>query len=216
MRLRVFWMFLGALLVVATFTFPSWQPIIENRGPVPDEAFPGLAPQLQGDFVNLPQEQQQAYLAFAEEDPAKALAMVNAALTPPTSLDEEQQAMPELSTPITVASGTFQRINAIRWGQGTINIYRDASNALTMRLEDFRVLNGPDLRVYLSAADAPRTSEEMTAGSIEAVDVGSLLATNGNQNYTLPSLDLIQYRSVVVYSQSLELVYTYAPLFVRQ
>lgn len=166
--------------------------------------------------MSLPQEQQREYLAFAEEDASKALAMVTAALTPSNPLDEEQQAMPELNAPVTVASGTFQRINAIRWGQGTVNIYRDAANALTMRLEDFRTLNGPNLRVYLSAADAPRTMEEMMAGSLEAVDVGALLAVTGSQNYTLPAVDLVQFRSVVIFSQSLELVYTYAPLFVRQ
>ena len=216
MRLRVLWMFLGALLVAATFTFPLWLPIVENRGAAPVEAFPGLAVQLQDDFLSLPQEQQRAYLAFAEQDTARALAMVTAALSPRTELSEEEQAMPALDSPTTVASGTFQRIDAIRWAQGTVNIYQDANNTLTMRLEDFSMLPAPDLRLFFSAAETPQTSEEMTMADVEPVDIAPLRATNGSQNYPLPDVDLTQFRSVVIYSPSLDLVYTYAPLFVRQ
>lgn len=216
MRLRVLWMFLGALLVAVTFTFPYWLPIVENRAAAPVEAFPGLAPQLQDDFLSLPQEQQRAYLAFDQTDHAKALTMLTAALSPRTSLPEEDQAMPDMSAPVTVASGTFQQINAIRWAQGTVNIYQDGSNALTMRFENFSMLNAPNVRVYLSAAEAPQTSAEMYVEGTEQVDIAPLLASEGSQNYILPDVDLTQYRSVVIYSQSLDLVYSYAPLFLRQ
>jgi hypothetical protein len=216
MRLRVLWMVLGALLVAATFTFPLWLPILENRGAAPVEAFPDLATQLQDDFLNLPQEQQRAYLAFDAQDHAKALEMVTAALAPRTTLSDEEQAMPELNAPTMVASGTFQRVDAVRWAQGTVNIFRDANNALTMRLEGFSMLNAPNLRVYLSAAEAPQTQSEMTVTEIEPVDIAPLRATDGSQIYPLPDVDLALYRSVVVYSQSLDLIYTYAPLFTRQ
>lgn len=216
MRLRVLWMLLGAVLVVATFTFPMWQPIVDNRPVAPDEAFPGLDLQLQDDFQNLPQEQQRAYLAFQEQDAQKALAMVSAALLPRTELPEEDSAMPELTSPVTVASGTFQQISPIRGAQGTVNIYRDAANVLTMRFEGFSMVNGPNLRVILSATEAPGESADLTANGIDPIDAGALLATNGGQNYTLPSLDLTEYRSVVIMSETLDLIYTYAPLFVRQ
>ncbi len=217
MRLRLFLMLLGAALVVATFTFPYWQPILENRVAAPEEAFPGLAADLQDDFLSLPQEQQRAYLAFAESDRPRALAMVAAALAPRTQLSEEDQAMPELVAPVTVASGTFQPINAVRWGQGTVTIYEDASSALTMRFEGYSMLSGPDLHVYLSAADTPTSLANMTVADVAPLDIGILKASDGSQNYTLPAdTDLSLYRSVVVYSQSLDLIYTYAPLFVRQ
>lgn len=216
MRLRVLWIFLGALLVVATFTFPLWLPIVENRGAAPVEAFPGLAPQLQNDFLSLPQEQQRAYLAFAEQDRSKALEMVTAALAPRTSLSEEDQEMPVLDSPTTVASGTFQRIDPVRSALGTIDIYRDANNSLTMRFEDFSMNNAPNARVFFSAAETPQTWAEMTVGEIQPVDIAPLRATDGSQNYSLPSIDLTQFRSVVIYSPTLDLVYTYAPLFVRQ
>lgn len=216
MRLRVLWMFLGALLVVATFTFPLWLPIVENRAAVPEEAFPGLAAQLQDDFLSLPQEQQRAYLTFAAQDPAKALEMVTAALSPRTSLSDGEKEMPALDSPTTVASGTFQRIDPVRWALGTLNIFQDANNSLTMRFEDFSMYNAPNARVFLSAAETPQTFAEMTVGDIAPVDIAPLRATDGSQNYPLPTVDLAQFRSVVIYSPSLDLVYTYAPLFVRQ
>ncbi|MBI1258338.1 MAG: hypothetical protein GC204_12775 [Chloroflexi bacterium] len=217
MRLRIFLMLLGAVLVVATFTFPLWQPIVENRGPVAAEAFPGLDPRLQSDFVRFPQEQQRAFLALAQTDPDKALAMVTAALSPRILVPTDQQAMPELNAPVTVASGTFQQINAIQYGQGTVNIFQDATNALTMRFDGFSVMNGPDLHIYLTAADAPKTSADMTVNGVDKLDVGTLQSSYGGQNYPLVSIDdLSQYHSVVIYSPSLDLIYTYAPLFVRQ
>ncbi len=217
MRLRIFLMLLGAVLVAATFTFPLWQPIVERRGPGTVEAFPGLAPQLQSDFLTFPQEQQRAFLDFNQRDPAKALAMVTAALAPRLLVPTDQQAMPELNAPVTIGSGTFQQINAIQYGQGTANIFQDATNALTMRFDGFSMLNGPDLHVYLTAADAPKTSAEMSANGIDKLDVGALQSSYGGQNYPVTDVtDLTQYHSVVIYSPSLDLIYTYAPLFVRQ
>jgi hypothetical protein len=183
----------------------------------PVEAFPGLAAELQDDFLSLPQEQQRAYLDFDRQDHVKALAMISAALPPRVALSDEDQAMPEMNAPVTVASGAFQSINAVRWGQGTITIYQDASNALTMRLEGFSMPNGPDLHVYLSAADAPAAFANMTVGGVAPVDIGLLKAPIGSQNYPIPGdVDLAQFRSIVIYSPSLDLIYTHAPLFVRQ
>ncbi len=218
MRLRITLMLLGAVLVVAVFTFPQWQPILENRDPAQAEAFPGLPAEWQTAFLSLPQEQQNAYLAFNTLDHNKAMAMVVAALSPRVPPPTEDQMMPELNTPVTVGSGTFGKIDAVRWGQGTINIYRDASDALTLRLEGFSMQNGPtDLRLYLSAADAPQTFAAMKPGDLDPLEIGVLKTSYGNQNYTLPSdANLPAYRSVVIYSPSLDLVYTYAPLFVRQ
>jgi hypothetical protein len=218
MRLRLFLVLLGAVLVVATYTFPVWQPILEQRGAAPVEAFPGLPSQLQSAFLSFPPEQQRAFLAFAEQDQGKALTMVIAALAPRVSLPDDEQEMPELSAPTLVASGTFQRIDAIRWAQGTVNIFRDSSNILTLRIEDLSMLAGPELHVELSAADAPTSDlASMTVNEVVPLDVGLLKASDGDQNYQLPDgTDLSQYRSVVIYSPSLDLVYSYAPLFVRQ
>ncbi len=217
MRLRIFLMLLGAVLVVATFTFPLWQPYVQSQAVPQAEAFPGLAQNLQSDFVSLPPEQQRAYRAYAEQDRANAVQMVTAALSPRSPLPDDDQAMPEMNSPVTIGSGTFQQIDAVRRAQGTVNIYQGSDNALLMRFEDFNMPNGPDLNVYLSAAQDPKTFADMTVGDLEPLEIDPLKTNVGNQNYELPNgTDLQQYHSVVIYSSSLDLVYSDAPLFLRQ
>ena len=122
-----------------------------------------------------------------------------------------------MNAPVTVASGTFQQIDAVRWGQGTVNIYQDASNALTMRFE------GPQhaqrTRPARLSLRRRRTQNfaEMTANGVDPVDVGALQSQRRQPELSARQIDhLAQYRSVVIYSPSLDLIYTYAPLFVRQ
>ncbi len=143
--------------------------------------------------------------------------MVTAALSPRSPLPDDDQAMPEMNSPVTVGSGTFQQIDAVRRAQGTVNIYQEADNTMRMRFEDFNMPNGPDLNVYLSAAQQPTTFAEMTVADLEPLEIDPLKTNVGNQNYDLPTgIDLQQYHSVVIYSPSLDLVYSNAPLFLRQ
>ncbi len=217
MRLRIFLMLLGAVLVVATFTFPLWQPYVLSQAVPQAEAFPGLASNLQNDFLSLPPEQQRAYRTYAEQDRAKAVQMVTAALSPRSPLPDADQAMPEMNSPVTVGSGTFQQIDAVRRAQGTVNIYQQADNTLLMRFEDFNMPNGPDLNVYLSAAQDPKTFADMTVADLEPLEIDPLKSNLGSQNYDLPTgTDFQQYHSVVIYSTSLDLVYSDAPLYLRQ
>lgn len=62
----------------------------------------------------------------------------------------------------------------------------------SVRFEDFRTSNGPDLRVYLVPSDAN--------GVDDAIDLGPLKGNVGNQNYALPpEVDLTQYSRVLVW-----------------
>ncbi len=215
MRLRLLLMVVGAILVVATYTFPLWQPIVQQEASVQEIAFPGLALDLQDDFLSLAPEQQRAYITLRETDPVRALGMVNAALQPRRLAPEDDDEMPEMNAPITAATGTFLTLDPIRTARGTATIFQQADNTLLMRFEDFAMTNAPDVRVFLSPASEPQTPEEMRANET-AVEVEPLRGSVGNQNYTLPNnVDLSLVRSVVIYSAELDLIYTYAPLFVR-
>ncbi len=217
MRLRILLMLLGAALVVATFTYPLWQPYAQSQVVAQNAAFPGLAANLQDDFMSLPQEQQRAYQTIAAQDQDKAVKMVTAALSPRSPLPDDDKAMPEMNSPVTIGSGTFQRIDAIRRAQGAVNIYQTSDNLKLMRFEDFNMPDGPDLTVYFSAAQEPTTFADMTVGELDPLEIELLKTNTGEQNYDLPtSLDVQQYHSVVIYSPSLDLIYTYAPLFLRQ
>ena len=66
-----------------------------------------------------------------------------------------------------------------------------------LRLEDFMVENGPDLRVYLSTA--PSDSESAAFGN-DFIDLGALKGNVGNQNYRIPTgADLDTVNSAVIW-----------------
>jgi hypothetical protein len=220
MRLRVVLVLIGALLVAATYTFPLWQPILSPQaGSSADTAFPGLSGELAQTFAILPAEQQEAYLAVADEDLARGLAMVTSALSPRQEAPEDDEELPTLIDPLIVAVGAFARLDAIRWGQGEATVYLSSNEPPLLRLDNFSVANGPDLRLAFSPAVQPTTPFDMrqpSETSSGAVEIGSLKGVYGSQNFTLPAgLDVRQFGSLVIYSQSLDMIYTIAPLFIR-
>jgi hypothetical protein len=72
-----------------------------------------------------------------------------------------------------------------------------------LRLEDFKVTNGPDLYVYLA------TDKQAS----DFVDLGKLKANNGNQNYDIPEgTDLSKYSTVVVWCKQFSVLFGSAEL----
>ena len=85
-------------------------------------------------------------------------------------------------------------------GMGTATVYRLADGSVVLRFENFAVLNGPDLHVYLATQDpVPNTVGVELEG---AIDLGQLKGNIGDQNYTLPSgFDPKTFKSVVIWCQ---------------
>ena len=72
-----------------------------------------------------------------------------------------------------------------------------------LRFEDLQTINGPDLHIYLST--------ELDAG--DAVDLGSIRATEGNVNYTIPAgTDTSKYRNVLIWCRPFGVLFSYAQL----
>jgi hypothetical protein len=220
MRYRLLLITIGAVLVALTFTFPSWFQFFQREQPVAQqEVFPGLSADMQLVFQALPPDQQAAYRAIAEEDRAKAVAMIEAALQPGIPAPTEQQAMPEMAGAEAIATGEFTRIDAIRWAQGNITIYQQADESKILRFEPFSIANGPGLRVAL-ALTPPAPVDEMDEPTspidyilVNGLDLGPLWGTSGNQNYDIaPEIDVTQYDRVVIFSPTLEMIYSIAPL----
>ena len=70
--------------------------------------------------------------------------------------------------------------------------------AAYLRFEDFQVLNGPDLHVWLVGDDP--VADTVGVEPAVYVDLGALTGNIGDQNYTIPAdLDLSQYKSVVIW-----------------
>jgi hypothetical protein len=208
MRFRLFIILFGAALVVATYSFPLWRPLLVND--VVNEAFPGLSADLQAAFTALTPAEQAAFRQMAEEDRDMAITMVEAALQAPAVIEAEPT--PDMQSTIIIADGTFGRVDAVHWAEGTATIYQLPDNRKVLRFENFRAANGPDLRVVLSAGEEPRTREEVARGNLN-LELGRLKGNIGDQNYEIPAeIDLSLYNSVVIYCQAFHVVFSTAAI----
>ena len=82
--------------------------------------------------------------------------------------------------------------------KGSAAVFQLADGKKTLRLTDFTTSNGPDLHVYLVAADDVKDSEMVTKAGF--IDLGSLKGNIGDQNYDLPAnTDLAKYRAVTIW-----------------
>lgn len=212
-RIRALLIVFGAMCVIVTFTFPEWQPLLlqpEERETV--EILSGVQPELQPTFEALPANQQATYRRLAAENQNAATIMINTALGEPTVVPDAEQALPSMSGPVIVARGAFTPTDEVRFASGNVIIYQQSDNSKVVRFEEFTVVNGPDLRVMLTA----KTLEQLTADpslGITDVDLGVLRGNIGNQNYALPpEIDVRSYSRIVIVSSSLNIVYSIAPL----
>lgn len=209
-RLRLLLIGFGGLILIAIYTFPLWQPVL-LREQLP-ETVPGLPEDLQPAFQLLPPDQQAAYRQMAEQNADMAAQMLQAAISPDKVVPEAEQAIPLMSNEVVVAEGEFKAVDSWRAIAGTYTLYQLPDNRRLLRLEAFDVMNGPDLRVVLSRATAPKTSAEV--GS-DYIDLGVLQGNVGSQNYAVPAeVDLEAYQSIVIYSLQFGVVFGSAPLVV--
>lgn len=74
---------------------------------------------------------------------------------------------------------------------GQAQIYLEGTKYM-LKLSDFKSDNGPDLKVYLSKAEAPS----------EHISLGDLKSTNGSQVYEISGKpDFVQYRYVLIHCE---------------
>lgn len=208
-RFRLLLIVLVGLVAGAVWTFPSWRGYFQDTRV--NEAFPGLALDLQDEFLALPQEERQALLDLRDEDAEMALEMAQVAVQGSDDAPEDEQEMPdEMNTATVLSSGNFIDIDPLHWGDGTATIYQLPDQQRVLRFQDFASARGGDVRVYLSRDFEPRTAVEV---GVDFLDLGTLKGNIGNQNYTLPdTLDLSGYRSVVVFCRQFNTVITTASL----
>lgn len=164
--------------------------------------------------------------AIDEENPEESLAMIqalNSDLIPAPSGETNRNSIAgdidstivSVYTETLVRTGRFSEIDALHKAQGRADVWEivaDERVQRVLRFEDFEVSLGPDLRVYLSIAESPRSAAEML-GSGSAIEVGLLKGNIGAQNYILePEIDITQYASVVIFSAPYGRVFSTAPL----
>jgi len=113
------------------------------------------------------------------------------------------------NAPATLLSGTFHSVAHETEGSATLLALPDGKRIL--RLTNFRTSNGPDVRVYLVAAEDAADNETVTrAGFIE---LGKLKGTEGDQNYEVPeNVDLDTYRAATIWCARFGVNFATAPL----
>ena len=113
--------------------------------------------------------------------------------------------------PTKLKSGQFKGQDRFHTGSGAATIYRLVDGSQILRLEDFKVTNGPDLRVYLTRAQNPEGAGEVTGpGHLE---LSKLKGNMGNQNYPIPDdADVSSFNSVVIFCKPFKVIFSVAPL----
>lgn len=108
--------------------------------------------------------------------------------------------------PETIKAGQFVDADVLHTGEGTAKLiaYPDGSHIL--RFEDFSVVNGPDVYVYLSRSTTPTGDIDSLA---DYIDLGLLKGNIGNQNYELPP-GAEDYQTVVLWCKQFGVLFPYA------
>ena len=95
-----------------------------------------------------------------------------------------------------IVSGQFYSI--LHPTAGTATIYQMGDGNRVLRLTHFSTSNGPDVHVYMVAADDAK--DVATVQHAGFVDLGVIKGNIGDQNYTLGGdLDLAKYRAVSIW-----------------
>jgi hypothetical protein len=96
-------------------------------------------------------------------------------------------------------------------GKGTAGIYQLKDGKRVLRLTNFETSNGPDVHVYLVAANDATDSDMVKKAGFR--EIASLKGNVGDQNYDLPTdLDLSKYSAVTIWCQRFGVNFATAPL----
>jgi len=141
--------------------------------------------------------------------PAEATAAMKEAMEEPDKTMEEPMPAGDASGMQILAQGEFY--NLAHEGHGRATVYELADGLRVLRFEDFEVLNGPNLHVWLAPVDpVPDTVGVEIPGY---VDLGPLKGNIGDQNYDLPAdLSLDDFQSVVIWCQPFRVPFNAAAL----
>jgi hypothetical protein len=112
--------------------------------------------------------------------------------------------------PVVLREGQFQDIDGFHKGSGTATVYEGLDGSLLLRLEDFKVTNGPELHVVLSPWGGP----DGIGGRLQSpgwIDLGKLKGNIGNQNYTIPvDVDIEIHNSVTIWCKPFNVIFSVA------
>jgi len=108
-----------------------------------------------------------------------------------------------------LASGPFHGI--AHETKGTATVFQDSNGNRILRLSNFSTSNGPDVHVYMVAAD--NAYDAATVEHAGFIDLGNIKGNIGDQDYTLArDLDLSRYRAVSIWCKRFSVNFGTAPM----
>ncbi len=190
----------------------------------------GMTPEMMAEAIESMTPEMRAEVAetMAEAVPGMTPEMVAEAMesmTPDMMIGVMQNMTPEMmaqmaaampgmmapAAPVALRQGMFRDADSFHQGEGSATIYELPDGTHVLRFEDFRVTNGPDLRVLLATHPDPQGRNEVTGPGY--VELGKLKGNIGNQNYPFPEdVSPDDYGSVVIYCKPFHVVFSVAPL----
>lgn len=109
-----------------------------------------------------------------------------------------------------LATGTFKDADFAHKGSGKATLVQLDSGA-ELQLSDFKVTNGPDLKVWLSNHENPTSASHVLDG--EWLSLGPLKGNIGDQRYSIPAdADLTKFKSVVIWCEQFGVLFSPAAL----
>ena len=128
--------------------------------------------------------------------------------TAPPNASEPQPSTPAGvdPSPKVLVRGELGFVDNLHNGKGEVRVIQVGSQRF-VRFESVAITNAPDVHIYLSKDTGGRYVEANT------VYLGPMKATNGSFNYPIPaSVDIGQYKSVVVWCRAFTTLITWADL----
>lgn len=105
-------------------------------------------------------------------------------------------AMVKTTEPAILVKGVFRGL--AHETKGIAAVYQLGDGRRVLRLTSFETSNGPDVHVYLVAAEA--ANDNGTVKKVGFIDLGSMKGNIGDQNYDVPAdVDLGKYQSVSIW-----------------
>ncbi len=128
-------------------------------------------------------------------------------------VDEAMPVTQAASPARALESGSFYGV--MHPTEGTATIYRMGDGARVLRFTNFKTSNGPDVHIYMVAADDAKDSASVLRAGF--IDLGTIKGNIGDQNYTLgPDVDLSKYRAVSVWCKRFSVNFGAVPLMPDQ
>ena len=183
----------SVVVLVPLLAFAWWllSPLLFDK--TVDEEFPLTV------SADVPASMTRAEVEAVMEGMAKTVALVG-------------DAMPDaMAEAVALKVGQFRDADRFHKGSGAATLYRLQDGSALLRIEEFRVTNGPDLHVILASNPDPSGRGELHEG--DYIDLGKLKGNVGNQNYPLPAdADAFVFNSVVIYCSPFHVIFSVASL----